>query len=298
MYRAHFGLREPPFGLTPDTAFAYLASTHQQALNVLLLASASGEGFIKITGDVGFGKTLLCRHFMSKLGESVASAYIPNPMLDFHGLLLAIAEELGVVVDRRTDRHQLLKSINHALLGFARRGKRVFLIIDEAQAMPLESLEALRLLSNLETEKRKLVQVVMFGQPELDEKLAKPAIRQLRQRISFQYQLNHLSKKETGEYVAHRLRVAGYSGEGELFSSAAIRAMYRLTQGVPRLINVVAHKAMLAAYGEGKSKISRAHVVRAARDTPSVQQRSWLPLSGLALATLGLAAAVFWYSLR
>jgi MSHA biogenesis protein MshM len=293
MYRAHFGLREPPFGLTPDTAFAFSGASHQEALNVLLVASASGEGFIKITGDVGMGKTLLCRRFLSTLGDDCVAAYIPNPMLDLRGLLLAIAEELGAEVDRQADQHHLIKAVNHALLGFARQNKRVIIFLDEAQALPIETLEALRLLSNLETEKRKLVQVVMFGQPELDHKLAQPSIRQLNQRIAFQHQLSGLSANETNQYVSHRLRVAGYSGE-HLFTAGALAALYKHTGGVPRLINVVAHKSLLAAYGEGKPRVSRQHVLRAAHDTPAAVQATNVPFGGLALASAAIAGVAAW----
>lgn len=294
MYRGHFGLREPPFGLTPDTAFTFSASSHQEALNVLLVASTSGEGFIKITGDVGMGKTLLCRRFLSTLGDEYVAAYIPNPMLDFRGLLLALAEELGAPADRGADQHALIKTVNHALLGFARKGKKVIVILDEAQAMPIETLEALRLLSNLETEKRKLVQVVLFGQPELDQKLAQAPIRQLNQRITFHYQLGGLSKQETEQYVSHRLRVAGYAGD-RLFAPGSIAALYKHTRGVPRLINVIAHKALLAAYGEGVPQVSRQHVVRAAHDTPAAvhQARTFRP--GLALAAAAVFGVAVWF---
>lgn len=294
MYRGHFGLREPPFGLTPDTAFTFSASSHQEALNVLLVASTSGEGFIKITGDVGMGKTLLCRRFLSTLGDEYVAAYIPNPMLDFRGLLLALAEELGAPADRGADQHALIKTVNHALLGFARKGKKVIVILDEAQAMPIETLEALRLLSNLETEKRKLVQVVLFGQPELDQKLAQAPIRQLNQRITFHYQLGGLSKQETEQYVSHRLRVAGYAGD-RLFAPGSIAALYKHTRGVPRLINVIAHKALLAAYGEGVPQVSRQHVVRAALDTPAAAHpvRSFRP--GLALAAAAVFGVAVWF---
>ena len=288
MYRHHFGLREPPFGLTPDTAFTFSAASHQEALNVLLVASTSGEGFIKITGDVGMGKTLLCRRFLATLGKDTVAAYIPNPLLDLRGMLLAIAEELGAPVDRPSDQHHLIKTVNHALLGFARQGKRVIIFLDEAQALPIETLEALRLLSNLETEKRKLVQIVMFGQPELNQKLSQPAIRQLNQRISFSYKLTGLSDKETAQYVAHRLRVAGYAG-GELFTPRALRALYKHTKGVPRLVNVLSHKALLAAYGEGKAQVSHKHVIRAAIDTPAAIHDACLPFGGLAM----LSAAIF-----
>ena len=294
MYRAHFGMREPPFGLTPDTAFAFSGTAHQEALNVLLVASASGEGFIKITGEVGMGKTLLCRRFLSTLGDDYVAAYIPNPMLEPRGLLLAIAEELDARVDRHSDNHQIIKSVNQVLLGLARQGKKVFVFLDEAQAMPVETLETLRLLSNLETEKRKLVQVVMFGQPELDEKLAQPSIRQLNQRITFQHHLGGLSKQETGQYVAHRVQVAGYVGD-RLFAAGAIGVLYRHTRGVPRLVNVIAHKALLAAYGEGKPQVSRKHVVRAAQDTPAAVRGDHAPVGGLAVVTAVVVGAVLWF---
>ena len=152
MYRAHFGLREPPFGLTPDTAFTFSASSHQEALNVLLVASASGEGFIKITGDVGMGKTLLCRRFLSTLGDDHVAAYIPNPMLDLRGLLLALAEELGAPVDREADQHALIKAVNHALLGFARNGKKVIVFLDEAQAIKNFKAKRTKAALNLKSE--------------------------------------------------------------------------------------------------------------------------------------------------
>jgi MSHA biogenesis protein MshM len=249
MYRSHFGLREMPFGITPDTSFAYACNTHQEALNTLLVAVKNGEGFIKITGEVGTGKTLLCRRFLAMLDQNHVSAYIPNPYLEPRTLLFALAEELGVSLPRGTDQHQLMKEINRALLNFARQGK------------------ALRLLTNLETEKRKLLQVVLFGQPELDEKLDHQSIRQLKQRITFQYRLTALKRDEADQYLSHRLRVAGYRGS-RLFSRPASRLVHRFTSGVPRLVNIVAHKALLLAYGEGVQEVLPTHVRKAASDTP------------------------------
>ena len=274
MYEAHFGLHEPPFGLTPDTTFAYACASHQEALNTLLVAVKNGEGFIKITGEVGTGKTLLCRRFLATLGPQYASAYIPNPYLEPRTLLLALAEELGVTLARDDDQYHLLKSLNEALLALAARDKSVVLCLDEAQAMPIESLEALRLLTNLETEKRKLLQVVLFGQPELEEKLARDSVRQLRQRITFQCQLGALRPGELDYYLAHRLRVAGYRGN-RLFAKAAARALHRASGGIPRLVNVVAHKAMLLAYGEGVQQVEVRHVQAAAGDTPAAKRRRW-----------------------
>lgn len=296
MYRAHFGLREPPFGLTPDTAFAFACTPHQEALNVLLVAIENGEGFIKIVGEVGLGKTLLCRRFLATLGAGYITAYFPNPMLDPRGLLLALAEELRVPVDREADQHALIKTLNHALLDFARCGKKVVVCLDEAQAIPAQTLEALRLLSNLETEKRKLLLVVLFGQPELDAKLSQPDVRQLLQRITFHYNLSALSAKETEYYVAHRLRVAGYVGD-RLFDRGAAAALYRATRGVPRLINIVAHKAMLAAYGEGSHYVAARHVRRAVKDTPAAAQTARWPFAAVTVAVLAVALAAFWYAL-
>ena len=226
MYLAHFGLTERPFGITPDTSFAYSAAAHQEALNTLLIGLGSGEGFIKITGEVGTGKTLLCRRLLATLGDGAVSAYLPNPYLEPRTLMLALAEELGVELDKDADQYHLLKGLNQALLEFARQDRSVVLCLDEAQALPMESLESLRLLSNLETEKRKLLQIVLFGQPELDDKLSRPEVRQLRQRIAFHYRLGGLQADEVGDYVAHRLRIAGYRGDG-LFDAGALRALNR-----------------------------------------------------------------------
>jgi MSHA biogenesis protein MshM len=271
MYQAHFGLREPPFGITPDTSFAFSCTAHQEALNTLLVSVANGEGFIKITGEVGTGKTLLCRRFLATLDDKFVSAYIPNPLLEPKALMLAFAEELRRPVMGESDQHHLLKHLNQALLQIAREGKRVVVCLDEAQAMPLETLEALRLLTNLETEKRKLMQVVLFGQPELDEKLADESVRQLRQRITFEYRLGALNKAELLLYLAHRLRVAGYSGP-PLFTRGAVNALFTATGGIPRLINILAHKALLLVYGEGGHEVARRHVRLAAKDTPAARR--------------------------
>jgi MSHA biogenesis protein MshM len=293
MYRSHFGLREPPFGITPDTMFAFSCASHQEALNTLLVAVGNGEGFIKITGEVGTGKTLLCRRFLSTLDEMYISAYIPNPYLEPRALMLALAEELRVPVDATGDQHHLLKQLNHALLEFAREGRRVVVSLDEAQAMPVETLEALRLLSNLETEKRKLLQVVLFGQPELDRKLAHESVRQLRQRITFQYHLGSLSRGELDHYLTHRLRVAGHAG-GQLFSRGAVRRIYRATRGVPRLVNIIAHKCLLLVYGEGGSEVLARHVKVATADTPSARAGGLRWLWSAVPAMLAASAGAWW----
>lgn len=292
MYTQHFGLRELPFGITPDTSYFFAAPASQEALNTLLVAVNNGEGFIKITGEVGTGKTLLCRKFMATLSGDFVTAYIPNPMLEPRTLMLALAEELELTPERDIDQHQLLKSINHRLLALARDGKRVVFCLDEAQAMPLETLEALRLLTNLETEKRKLLQIVLFGQPELNRKLQHESIRQLAQRITFHYHLGPLSRDDLEFYLAHRLLVAGFSGS-RLFARDAVKALHAASRGVPRLINILAHKSLMLAYGEGRQQVRARQVQAAARDTGSARHgigyRTW----ATAVLTLTAGVAIF-----
>lgn len=296
MYAAHFGLRELPFGITPDTSFFFGSPRSQEALNTLLVAARSGEGFIKITGEVGTGKTLLCRKFMVTLGEGFVTAYIPNPYLEPRALMLALADELEIALERDVDQHRLLKAINHRLLELAGQGLQVVLCLDEAQAIPVESLEALRLLTNLETEKRKLLQIVLFGQPELNRKLELEQIRQLAQRITFHYHLGPLSRDDLDYYVAHRLRVAGFGG-ARLFSRAAIRRLYASSGGVPRLVNILAHKSMMLAYGQGRQQVGGAHVKTAATDTVGAKRRYWPWLAATGMLA-GAAAGVAWVFVR
>ncbi|HAT33902.1 MAG TPA: AAA family ATPase [Janthinobacterium sp.] len=293
MYSAHFGLREAPFGITPDTSFFFTSPHSQEALNTLLVATRNGEGFIKITGEVGTGKTLLCRKFMATLGEGFVTAYIPNPYLEPRTLMLALADELGIALEKDVDQHQLLKSINLRLLQLAGQGKRVLLCLDEAQAIPIESLEALRLLTNLETEKRKLLQIVLFGQPELNRHLQRDSIRQLAQRITFHYHLGPLSRDDLDYYIAHRLRVAGFTG-ARLFSRGAVATLFSASGGIPRLVNILAHKALMLCYGEGRQQVGRGHVRMAARDTLSCRRPRWPWLAGIGLliAACGLTWAL------
>ncbi len=247
-------------------------------MNTLLIALASGEGFIKVTGEIGTGKTLLCRRLLATFDDNTISAYLPNPGLEPRMLLLALAEELGLPLDRYDYQFHLVKYLNEHLLKHAAEGKHVVLCIDEAQAIPLESMETLRLLSNLETEKRKLLQVILFGQPELDVKLADPSVRQLRQRITFDYGLKGLDQGEMEHYVAHRLRVAGHGSGATVFNKRAIRLLHRASGGTPRVVNILAHKSLLAAFGEGKGEVAGRHVIQAARDSPAIVSR----MSGLA----------------
>src|SRR5579863_6586410 len=223
MYITHFGLREAPFSITPDTSFFFAHPAHREALNILLVAARSGEGFVKVTGEVGTGKTLLCRMFLDALAANgkFVTAYVPNPYLEPTALLLAIIDELRIDYRADSNQHQLLKLLTKRLVDIYAADKRVVLCLDEAQAMPMETLEALRLLSNLETGKRKLLQVVLFGQPELDLRLKEPGVRQLTQRIAFSYRLAPLGFKDVQYYVNHRLQIAG--GDARLFSRSALR---------------------------------------------------------------------------
>lgn len=293
MYKAHFGLREVPFSITPDTSYFFSFPSYQAALNTLLVAANHGEGFIKITGEVGTGKTMLCRKFMAMLGKEFVTAYIPNPALEPRTLMLALADELECGLPRDTDQHQLIKAINLRLLHLARDGKRVILCIDEAQVMPLDTLEALRLLSNLETEKRKLLQIVLFGQPELDRKLQRSEIRQLAQRISFHYELQALSAREIATYIQHRLSVAGYNGM-PIFQGSALWMLRLTSGGIPRLLNVLAHKAMMLSFGQGLHYVHAGHIVAAARDTLAV---NWKNLLWRSAGFAGLASLLVLFAL-
>ncbi len=300
MYLEHFGLREWPFSITPDTSFFFSSDSAQSGLNLLLIAARAGEGFIKITGEVGTGKTLLCRRLMQKLGQGFKVAYLPNPYLEPMSLYLELASELGISWGENLappNQHALIKRLNERLIELSAEGLQAVVCLDEAQAMPIETLEALRLLTNLETEKRKLLQVIIFGQPELEEKLNHPSVRQLKQRITFDYQLTALSRDDLNYYLHHRLKVAGHNG-GRLFTKASIRLLTRRTQGSPRLINIVAHKALMAAYGKGKKMIDYFDVHAACRDTASVQKRKQRPawMLGGSFVLLGgvVAASLYW----
>jgi MSHA biogenesis protein MshM len=273
MYQEHFKLREAPFSLTPDPDYFYNYTGHQQALNVLLVALQGGEGLIKITGEVGTGKTLLCRKLLVALTDDFQTAYLPNPLLKPFELYQALAEELNINVPHGTTMHDLVKRLTEQLVALRGNNKQVVLCIDEAQAMPQESLEALRLLSNLETEKQKLLQIVVFAQPELDKMLESSDLRQLRQRITFSYDLPALDREAITGYVLHRLKVAGHV-DGKLFADAALDAIYRSSRGIPRLVNILCHKAMMAAYGKGQIVIEQRQVKMASLDTEDATQLS------------------------
>lgn len=254
MYRSHFDLTEQPFSLTPDPDFVYVDMQHQTALDTLMLALESGEGFVKVTGEVGTGKTLLCRRLMGALPASVVTAYIFNPRLEPQGLLRALAVELGLSPTRQDDEHAIYQMIEGELLQLAAQGHRVVCCIDEAHALPTASLEALRLLSNLETNKRKLLQIALFGQPELDRMLRTPALRSLSSRMGFGVRLGGLSLKDFRRYLKHRMTVAGWHGH-RVFSDGATWALWRASRGIPRVANVLAHQCLMLAYGKGSRHV-------------------------------------------
>lgn len=301
MYLDYYGLHEFPFSLTPDTSYFFAYGHYRNALNTLLVALQNGEGFIKVTGEVGTGKTLLCRKLLNQLdndSERYVTAYLPNPYLTPNALILAIAGELGLEVPRNAGAHRAMEALSKKLIELNGEGKQVILCIDEAQAMPDQTLEAVRLVTNLETEKRKLLHVVLFGQPELDAHLEKPSVRQLRQRITFSYILQPIDRDGLDAYINHRLIIAGNNGQVR-FQPKALNLLYRGSGGIPRLINILAHKSLLLGYGKGTDTIETEHVKLAIEDTEGARHggfwqnkrtRNWL--FGGAAALLLLAAAI------
>lgn len=262
----HYGLIDSPFSLTPDTGYYVEMPSHDDAFEAVLYGLTSGEGFIKVTGEVGTGKTLLCRRLLNYLADQkIESAYIPNPTLSPTALWVALGAELGLTGYQRLS--QLRSDIQMYLVNLAKSHKRLVLVIDEAQCLPVETLEALRLISNLETERQKLIQIVLFGQPELNDILERKEFRQLKQRITTSAELNTIDSPETiGRYLNYRLSFAGYRG-APLFTKSAIRRLWICSQGTPRLINVLAGKALLVAFGQGVGAITVSHIEAAAADT-------------------------------
>ena len=282
MYLDHFGLKEWPFGITPDIDFTYRAPAHEDALTTLLMALSSGEGFVKVTGEVGTGKTLLCRTLLDRLADDAVTAYIPNPQLSPTAMLQAVLGELNLRWPRQRQRplqdSELYAAVESGLVKLAQEGRRVVLCIDEAQALPLNTLEALRLLSNIETGKRKLLQVVLFGQPELDGVLTNTACRSLVSRMAFTAHLSPLGRADFRRYLRHRLAVAGWRGR-EVFAPAARALLWWASGGVPRTANILAHKCLMLAYGEGHHDVRLRHAWQAHRDTAKrlPHRNAWQP---------------------
>jgi MSHA biogenesis protein MshM len=272
MYFYHFGLRELPFTLTPNTKFYLGLESHNESLAVLFTALKTGEGFIKVVGEVGTGKTLICRKLLNEIADNFVTAYIPNPYLEPDELRRAVAVELGVEQAQSMSVQLLTQRIQQRLLELNSQGNSVVLILDEAQALPGDSLEALRLFTNIETETRKLLQVVLFAQPELDERLAEKAFRQLKQRITFSYKLRPLNTLEVEHYIQHRLQVAGHKSV-PLFSRALAKKVAKVSGGIPRLVNIICHKMLMLAYGEGRYQLTNKHLSRAIEDTEGMQDK-------------------------
>lgn len=264
MYTEFYGLREKPFSLSPDPRFLFLSDSHREALAHLLYGIEQGEGFIAITGEVGTGKTTLCRTLLQRLEPGSEVAFLFNPQLSGIELLQAIDAEFGLETEGKS-RRELMDQLNRFLLTKRQEGRRVLLLIDEAQNLDREALEQVRLLSNLETDTTKLIQIILLAQPELDAMLETPELRQLRQRINVRWRLGPLSQTETRDYVRHRLRVAA-GGAREIFSELALREVHRRSGGVPRVINRLCDRALLAGYAAGAKEIGLGTVAEAQRE--------------------------------
>jgi general secretion pathway protein A len=262
MYLDFYGFREPPFSITPDPRFLYFSERHREALQHLLYGIRERKGFVQITGEVGAGKTTLCRAALEQLGPEYKTALILNPVMSAPQLLRSILAELGIETSGRIDKVAYLAQLNEFLLAQVPLGHVVVLLIDEAQGLSPELLEQVRLLSNLETDREKLLQIVLIGQPELREMLDDRMLRQLRQRITVRYHLDPLDRDETELYIHYRMQVAGSNGR-PTFTPWAMRRIWRYSHGVPRLINAVCDTALLAGYVEGADQLGSRHVRRA-----------------------------------
>lgn len=297
MYESHFQLTERPFSLTPDPDFLFLSASHQQALEHLLYGLETGEGFIVMTGDIGVGKTTVSRALLGRLSARFATALVLNPMLTEKELVRGILDDFGVGTANGTKK-DCLDALNRFLLAEADRGRRPVLIVDEAQNLSPSLLEQVRLLSNLETEKRKLLQIVLIGQKELKEKLSLPSLRQLNQRVTVRAEILPLTRKETSRYIDHRLGVAG--GAGRTFLSAgAERAIFNHSKGVPRRINMLCDRAFLSSFLRGGAGVERKDVRRAVEslsDDPGMARRllRWVSWANHMLALLAAAAMNRW----
>jgi len=266
MYQSHFQLRESPFGITPNPAFFYPGNTRGEILEALLYAVCHGEGIIKVTGEVGAGKTMLCRMLESQLPPHIEVIYLVNPNLNPVEVQFAIAAELGLPTRGfRVDEVQ--RGLHAHLIGRHSQGQQVVLLVEEAQAMPLETLEAIRLLTNLETARSKLLQIVLFGQPELDQHLELPNMRQLRERITHSFHVPAMEPALVADFLDFRLRAAGHDGPA-VFSPAAAKMIGVSSEGIVRRINILADKALLAAFADDAEVVDKRHVRAAIRESP------------------------------
>lgn len=298
MYCQHFGFSKPPFRITPDPELFFAGGNRGAVLDALLYAVGRGEGIVKVVGEVGSGKTMLCRMLERELPAHCEIIYLANPSLGPEEILPAIASELRIAVPPGTTRIELMHRLHDHLLARHADARRVVMFVEEAQGMPLATLEEIRLLSNLETAEDKLLQIVLFGQPELDAKLARHEIRQLNERITYRFTLAPLGRAEIRDYLLARVRATGYRGP-ELFTPGAIRALARHSRGLLRRINVLADKALLAAYSGAAPRVRGRHVDLAARDSEFLPRRAW-PVWGFAVGGLAGAATLAigaWFAL-
>ena len=289
MYLHYFGLNEAPFSITPDPAFVFLSPRHRDALAHLMYGIGQGGsgGFVQLTGEVGTGKTTLCRCLLEQVPEGTHIALLLNPLVTPRELLAAISEELGIDISDSIDSTRLLvDGLNRYLLATHERGERVVVIIDEAQNLSPEALEQVRLLTNLETSKEKLLQIVLLGQPELRDLLQRRALRQLAQRITARYHLSPLGPKDTHLYVRHRMQVAG--AERNPFRRSAMNALYQRSQGIPRLINIIADRSLISAFAKERLDVTAAMVHEAANEVQmgerQVRRIRWPLWAGAAAA--------------
>ncbi len=250
----YYGLQEPPFSITPNPRFLFYGTKHREALNHLLYGIRERKGFVQLTGEVGAGKSTICRALLEQLGKNFSTALILNPALDPEQLIKAIAREFNLDV-RGMDQVETLEELNMFLLRQLEQERETVLVIDEAQNLSNQQLEQIRMLSNLETDDRKLLQIVLMGQPELRDKLNDPSMRQLRQRITVRYHLRPLKRAEVGTYVQHRLAISGANGGGPHFTVPALWRIFRYSQGIPRLINAVCDKCLLAGYVQQRGRM-------------------------------------------
>lgn len=301
MYYEHFGLTQAPFRITPNTDFFFGGGNRGPILEALIYAITQGEGIVKVTGEVGSGKTMLCSMLQNRLPEQVETVYLANPSVSPEEILHAIAFEMQLAIGRDASRLVVMHAIQDYLLKRHAEGKRVVLFVEESQGMPLATLEEIRLLSNLETKSDKLLQIVLFGQPELDDNLRENQIRQLKERITHSFRLEPLTAAETREYLMFRLRAAGYRGP-DLFTEAVIREITRISGGLTRRINLITDKALLAAFSENTHSIRHKHITAAVRDSEFAQQhrppaaRPRL-VQGAVLVGLGMAVGAALYAI-
>ena len=283
MYLDHFGLAQLPFKITPHTEFFFSGANRGATLDALIYAIRAGDGLVKVTGEVGAGKTMLSRVLVERLPESVETIYLAIPSLTRDEILQAIAADLKLKT-KTLNTAGVLERIQQHLIKLHSQGRQVVVLIDEAHAMPLETLEELRLLSNLETNRDKLLQIVLFGQPELDQNLAKPHMRQVKERITHSFFLQPMPRKDIGEYLNFRLRAAGYRGP-DLFTERCIAMITSVSQGLTRRVNILADKTLLAAYADGAYNLEPRHVTAAIEDSDFSRPRWWSTALGWVLGS-------------